>query len=311
MSEHRIDGNMPSLLWSVLFTMLMSSAAFAQDHAADNSPHRVQMVTVEKGVALEVVDWGGTGKAVVLLAGMGGTAHDFDELAPRLTGDGHIYGITRRGFGTSSAPPAPGFNQNLRADKNYEASRRDPGAANAYDSDRLGDDVLAVIDKLNLGRPILVGHSIAGAELSSVGSRHPEKVTGLVYLDALSFYAFFTGPESEIPFKGPPPWSVGPSPMPDIPLAVLTGVHKYTSLPVPILGIVPFPRKPPAAAQSDPAIAARHTAAEAKEGERLDSLEHDIPTAHIVRLPYADHYLWRTNEADVVREIRSFLSRLR
>lgn len=290
--------------------MLTTTVAFAQDKAADNSRHQVRMVDVDKGVTLEVLDWGGKGRAVIFLTGMGDTAHVFDDLAPKLTGEGHIYGITRRGFGASSAPPPPAFNQILSANKIYEASRRDPGAANAYDADRLGDDVLAVIDKLSLDRPILVGHSIAGSELSSVGSRHPEKVTGLVYLDALSFYAFFTGPESEIPLKGPPPWPVGRNPMPEITLAVLTGVHKYTSLPVPVLGIVPFPRKPPPGAETDPAIAARHISATEKEKERLASIEHDIPTAHIVRLPYGDHYIWHTNEADVLRELSGFLSRL-
>ncbi len=37
----------------------------------------------------------------------------------------------------------------------------------------LGDDVLAVIKALNLHRPVLAGHSVAGEELSSIGSRHP------------------------------------------------------------------------------------------------------------------------------------------
>src|SRR5215469_7698520 len=39
-------------------------------------------------------------------------------------------------------------------------------------------------------RPILVGVSIAGEERSSVGSRHPEKVAGLIYLDAGYDYAY-------------------------------------------------------------------------------------------------------------------------
>jgi pimeloyl-ACP methyl ester carboxylesterase len=46
-------------------------------------------------------------------------------------------------------------------------------------------------DFLNLNHPILVGHSIAGEELSSVGSRHPEKMSGLIYLDAAYGYAFY------------------------------------------------------------------------------------------------------------------------
>ena len=51
--------------------------------------------------------------------------------------------------------------------------------------------MLAVIDALKLDRPILVGHSIAGEELSSVGSRHPEKVAGLIYLEAGYPYAYY------------------------------------------------------------------------------------------------------------------------
>jgi pimeloyl-ACP methyl ester carboxylesterase len=40
---------------------------------------------VESGVRLEVLDWGGTGRAVVLLAGSGNTGHVYDDLAPSLT----------------------------------------------------------------------------------------------------------------------------------------------------------------------------------------------------------------------------------
>src|SRR5579864_4773622 len=133
----------------------------------DPSPHTVQLVTVDKDVRLEVLDWGGSGGPVVLLAGLGNTAHIFDKVAPKLTANHHVYGITRRGFGASSAPAA------------------------GYAADRLGDDVLAVLDSLILKRPVLVGHSIAGEELSSVGSRHPEKVAGLIYLDAGYAYAYY------------------------------------------------------------------------------------------------------------------------
>jgi non-heme chloroperoxidase len=48
----------------------------------DPSPHSVQFVTVDKNVRLEVLDWGGSGRAVVLLAGGGDTAHVFDGFAP-------------------------------------------------------------------------------------------------------------------------------------------------------------------------------------------------------------------------------------
>ena len=97
-----------------------------------------QFVAVDKDVQLEVLDWGGTGRPVVLLAGGRDTAHVFDDFAPKFTPEYHVYGVTRRGFGASA----------------YSFTE-DP-------CDRLGDDVLAVIDGLKLNRPILVGHSIAG-----------------------------------------------------------------------------------------------------------------------------------------------------
>jgi len=36
-----------------------------------------------------------------------------------------------------------------------------------------------------------------------------------------------------------------------------------------------------------------------------------LPSAHVVRLAVADHYVFRSNEADVIREINAFLSNLR
>jgi pimeloyl-ACP methyl ester carboxylesterase len=81
---------------------------------------------VEPAVKLEVLDWGGNGRPIVLLAGNTRTAHDFEDFAPQLTSPNHVYGVTRRGFGASSAP------------------------ATGYEADRLGDDVLAVIDTLGL-----------------------------------------------------------------------------------------------------------------------------------------------------------------
>jgi non-heme chloroperoxidase len=136
----------------------------------DSWAHRVQFVTVDQGVQLEVLDWGGSGRPLIFLAGAGDTAHRFDGFAPQFTAQHHVYGITRRGFGASSKPtPANG---------NYSA-------------DHLGDDVLAVMKALHIDRPVLIGHSIAGEELSSVGSRFPEKVSGLIYLDAATDFAFY------------------------------------------------------------------------------------------------------------------------
>jgi hypothetical protein len=179
----------------------------------DRTPHKIQVVTVEENVKLEVVDWGGSGRALILLAGGNNTVHGFDRFAPKLATRYRVYGITRRGSGISSAPP--------------------PTRAN-YAADRLGDDILAVIAGLKLDRPILVGHSLAGQELSSVGSRHPEKVAGLIYLDAAYLYAYDPSPSE----------SSSPHPQREITTvqeAIRAGGQKYTRIDVPILAIYALP----------------------------------------------------------------------
>ena len=72
----------------------------------DPSSHIIRFVTVDRGVRLEVLDGGGSGPPLVLLAGLGNSAHVFDQFAPKLMDLNHVYGITRRGFGRSSAPPS-------------------------------------------------------------------------------------------------------------------------------------------------------------------------------------------------------------
>ncbi|HEY9460493.1 MAG TPA: alpha/beta hydrolase, partial [Paralcaligenes sp.] len=102
----------------------------------DPSKHTVHFVNVDKGVRLEIVDWGGSGPPLIFLPGLGFTAHEFDGLAPDFVSTNHVYAITRRGFGQSSKP-AP-------TDKNYSA-------------DRLGDDIIAVMNALKLNRAIVAG----------------------------------------------------------------------------------------------------------------------------------------------------------
>jgi pimeloyl-ACP methyl ester carboxylesterase len=133
----------------------------------DPVPLRTIMVPVEQGVSLEVLDFGGKGRPVVLLAGLGDTAHVFDSFAPLLVERMHVYGVTRRGFGDSSHP------------------------ADGYDVARLGKDVVAVLDSLKVEKAILVGHSIAGEELSWIANNDPARVAGLVYLEAGYPYAYF------------------------------------------------------------------------------------------------------------------------
>ena len=165
-----VDAGQPFIGRALLTTDLQSAPKEILWKRDSLARFKSTFITVDKNVKLEVIDWGGSGRPLVLLAGLGADAHAFDTFAPRLTETYHVYGITRRGFGASSHP--------------------EPANGN-YSADRLGDDVLAVVDSLRLNRPVLVGHSIAGEELSSIGSRYPDKVAGLVYLDAGYSYAYY------------------------------------------------------------------------------------------------------------------------
>lgn len=82
---------------------MVAYAAFAQNVPSfqGETALKTQFVEVQPDVKLEVLDWGGTGRHLVLLAGLGSTAHVFDSLGPKLAAHYHVMGITRRGFGQS------------------------------------------------------------------------------------------------------------------------------------------------------------------------------------------------------------------
>lgn len=126
----------------------------------DSAHHTSGMVHVAPDVRLHYLDFGGQGPTIVFLAGLGNTAHAFDDFAPRFTDRFHCVALTRRGFGESDHP------------------------TDGYDTPRLVDDIRTALDSLRLGRVILVGHSIAGEEMTRFAATYPDRVERLVYLDA-------------------------------------------------------------------------------------------------------------------------------
>jgi pimeloyl-ACP methyl ester carboxylesterase len=213
-----------------------------------------------------------------MLAGLGNTAHVFDKLAPKLMATYHVYGITRRGFGDSGAP------------------------ASGYAADRLGDDVLTVLDALKIAKPVIVGHSVAGEELSSIGTRHPEKVAGLIYLDAGYFYAFNDGSVEQ------PPQPTGGQPGPA--RAIAAGMQKYKNIHGPILAIFAEPHTPPPQVANNPQMLEQFKAQEAIAAKQVVAFEKGLPSAKVVRVPKADHFVFVSNEADVLSEMNAFIGGL-
>jgi len=303
----------------------------AETGSRDESPHTVRFVTVDSNIKLEVLDWGGSGRAIVLLAGLGNTAHVFDDFAPKLTGTYHVYGITRRGFGNSSSPRA--------TPKNYSA-------------DRLGDDVLAVIRSLGLKRPVLVGHSIAGEELSDIGTRHPEMVAALVYLDAAYSYAFYDPSRGDLTLDSielrdkldelipgrettdrkrvyedllvmlprfenelrihqqeirdvPEPLESG---TPKVEEAIDAGERKFAGTTVPTLAIFAYPHDFGSAFENNPvAQAAAEKADQSWTGAQIKFIESKYPSIRLVSIPHASHFLFQSKEADVLHDMNFFI----
>jgi pimeloyl-ACP methyl ester carboxylesterase len=136
-----------------------TAEAAAAGVAADRSPHQSRFVTVN-GVRLHYLDWGGQGETLLLLPGLGDNAHIYDDLAPKFTRQYRVLALTRRGFGESDQPPA------------------------GYDVETLTADVKGFVDALGLPRVHLVGHSIAGNEMTRFAALYPERVGRMVYLDA-------------------------------------------------------------------------------------------------------------------------------
>ena len=324
---------------SIVFLASLPGWAQTAPEWHDPSQHRVQFVDVAGDVKLEVLDWGGSGRALVLIPGLGNTAHVFDNFAPKLNGSYHVYGITRRGFGASSSPES------------------------GYGANQLGDDVLAVIDALKISKPVLAGHSLGGEELSSIGSRHPEKVSGLIYLDAGYSYAFDNGkgmtteaqsgamknppppgpmplaadrasfaalrdwlernngtafPESEVRqlFAPTPDGGVGlPRTRPKVPQEIQAGFTKYTEIHAPILAIFAIPHSDPpwlATAKDDvrEKTKAFNEPFSLLAEKQVKAFEEGLPSAHVVRIANANHYVFMSNEAEVLREMRTFIGQL-
>ena len=76
--------------------MIVAAVLVAQPAWRDPSPHEVRFVPVESSVRLEVLDWGGTGRPIVFV-GCYLTADVYDDIAPKLTDQFHVYAVTRRG----------------------------------------------------------------------------------------------------------------------------------------------------------------------------------------------------------------------
>ena len=292
----------------------------------DLSGHNVSAVDVAPGVHLEVLDWGGSGPPIVLLPGLGNTAHVFDHFAHQFTDRWRVLGITRRGFGDSSHPNG------------------------GYDLATRARDIHGVADHFTFDRVILVGHSIAGDEMTKFAGMFPGRTRAVVYLDAAydrtkvkqlpqpaypippadaqssaeKYTAYLArvwnwrAPDAELyntRFVAPDGRVGDMEAAPEIPAEIIKRIEPpdYKSLTAPALALYSRPNAQtayPYYAELDAESKARaDSIVEETQTYQKEAIAGFLDGATNRRTVVLDgnHYLFFTNEAEVVRLVRDFL----
>lgn len=111
------------------------------------------------GLNLAGIDFGGNGPGILLLHGLMGRATTWMETASWLTPHFHVVGLDQRGHGLSDQPER------------------------CYSREDYVNDIIQVIEKLNLGPMILIGHSMGALNAWVLAARRPDLVKGLVIED--------------------------------------------------------------------------------------------------------------------------------
>jgi len=126
------------------------------------TPFHAQYRTID-GTRLRMID-SGNGTPVVFIHGIGASLYSWrHQLPPVLSAGYRVIAFDNRGFGFSEQP-AHGYHN--------------------ADYVRL---VLALLDSLGIASAVLVGHSMGGEIAAEVALTHPDRVRGLVLLDAAGY----------------------------------------------------------------------------------------------------------------------------
>src|SRR5260370_40868199 len=101
---------------------------------SDPAAHKSGFVTAN-GVRPYYLDWGGSGAALILIHGLNGSPHCFDDLASAFTDRFRVVAYARRGNGQSEAK-------------------------GPYDIATFTEDLRGLMDGLGIAKAHLAGHSI-------------------------------------------------------------------------------------------------------------------------------------------------------
>ena len=304
----------------------------------DPSPHHVRWITVDSSVRLEVLDWGGSGQPLVLL-GCYLTAHVHDEFAPKLTNQFHVYGITRRGIGASDKPTTGYVVQRsandvlevldaLKLQKSLLVGTSCAGQILTLVASQRSDRLRGLVYIDGASDPTVPEHDPPMPDPTtlprSIKPPAPDYTSFEALRNSRQRDQGFSFPEAELrqQFAANPDGSVGRSLMSlEIRRAITVDARikpDYSRIRVPVLAIYqaqgPFEKVAAGYTirneQERAALRQAYAATGAIYSRWQDDLRAAVPAARIVELPAANPFMFLSNEADVLRDIRAFAATL-
>jgi len=128
------------------------------EHALPGVERRIALAPAETVFVADA----GQGDVVVLVSGLLGSSYQFRRIAPLLVAEGFRV----------LAPELPGVARGSRSEQaDYSLAAQ-------------GDRVMAMLDSLGIERAYLLAHTIGGSIVLRAASRHPERVKGILLLEA-------------------------------------------------------------------------------------------------------------------------------
>ena len=115
-------------------------------------------VRTSDGTYLAVVEFGGSGRPILLLHGLMGRATTWWPIARRLAAHGRVLGLDARGHGRSQA-------------------------TGPWTTVRMAQDAADVLEQAGAGPAVVVGHSMGGLHAMALAAHRPDLVRGLVVED--------------------------------------------------------------------------------------------------------------------------------
>lgn len=165
----------------VVFAQKPNVAKTKQRNASDIKSRSRYLQT--DSIRIHYLEWNHTGDStIILLHGLYDDANTWSAVAQLLARNYRVIALDRRGAGLTDKP--------------------DKG----YDFQTLANDVLSFVNKLNLKRVRLVGHSAGAGVALTVAATNPEKVDSVVLVDG----GFWAKRAESSDTKSPPPCTAKP-----------------------------------------------------------------------------------------------------